>query len=148
MKDDIKHIINSTLEFLELGSDDAASLIFATGMAESGYRCLIQKGGGPALGFFQCEPATAIDVYNNYVAYRPKYKEKLEKLGFDIDNVKFCLVSSIAIQVALCRLHYRRVPKALPKAGNLEAQGKYWKKYYNSELGKGTVEHFVEANHG
>ena len=67
MKNDIKKIIDSTLEFLELGSEDAASLIFATGMAESGYRCLIQKGGGPALGFFQCEPATAIDIYNNYV---------------------------------------------------------------------------------
>ena len=32
-----------------------------------------------------------------------------------------------------------------PKAGDLEGQAKYWKKYYNSHLGKGTIEHFMEA---
>jgi len=31
---------------------------------------------------------------------------------------------------------------------SLEDQAKYWKKYYNTVAGAGTVEHFIEANKG
>ena len=54
MISDIKSIIEDTLDIMGMKTDDAVDMIYRTGMAESGYRCLIQKGGGPALGFFQC----------------------------------------------------------------------------------------------
>ena len=142
----VKRIIKLALEHLDLDSEDARSLIYKTGKVESGYRTLQQYGGGPALGFFQMEPNTAIDIWDNYVMYRPKYSEKLYALGFDDGALKFCLLSNIGLQAALCRLHYRRVPSALPKADNLKAQAKYWKKFYNTEAGKGTIKHFMEAN--
>ena len=41
-----------------------------------------------------------------------------------------------------------RVPKKLPKASDLEGQAKYWKTFYNTIKGKGTIEHFMEANGG
>ena len=145
MQREIREIIGSTLEILGLDGEDASSLIYKTGMAESGYRALRQKGG-PALGFFQCEPATAIDVYENYAMYRPQYRDKLFQLGFDDSKLDFCLLSNIGLQVAFCRLHYRRVPSKLPKSNNLEAQAKYWKSFYNTVKGKGTVRHFMEAN--
>ena len=145
MKREIREIIGSTLEIIGLDSEDASSLIYSTGMAESGYRALKQEGG-PALGFFQCEPATAIDIWENYVMYRPKYRDKLFQLGFDDSKLEFCLLSNIGIQVALCRLHYRRVPSKLPRAGDLNAQAKYWKQHYNTVKGKGTLKHFLEAN--
>ncbi len=128
-------------------SEDAASMIFATGMAETGYRVLKQIKG-PALGFFQMEPATCKDMWKNYIAYRPHYKSKLLALGFDENDMDFCITSNIALQIAFCRLHYRRVPSALPKAGDIEGQAKYWKNHYNSALGKGTHEHFIQANKG
>ena len=131
---------------MNLDSQAARDLIYKTGMAESGYKTLQQYGGGPALGFFQMEPNTAIDIWDNYVMYRPKYRDKLYALGFDEGALEFCLLSNVGLQAAFCRLHYRRVPSALPKAGNLQAQAEYWKKYYNSNLGKGTVKHFMEAN--
>ena len=142
----VKRIIKLALEHLDLDSEDARSLIYNTGKVESGYRTLQQYGGGPALGFFQMEPNTALDIWDNYVMYRPKYREKLYALGFDDGALKFCLLSNIGLQAALCRLHYRRVPSALPKADNLKAQAKYWKKFYNTEAGKGTIKHFMEAN--
>jgi hypothetical protein len=43
----------------------------------------------------------------------------------------------------MCRVHYYRVPAALPPAGDLAEQAAYWKRYYNTELGRGTVEHFL-----
>ena len=142
----IKKIIKLSLQHLGLDSEDARSLIYRTGKAESGYKTLQQYGGGPALGFFQMEPNTALDIWNNYVMYRPKYRDKLYSLGFDDGTLEFCLLSNIGLQAAFCRLHYRRVPSALPSMDNLENQAKYWKKYYNSDLGKGTVKHFMEAN--
>ena len=146
MEMSVKRIIKLALEHLDLDSEDARSLIYKTGKVESGYRTLLQYRGGPALGFFQMEPNTALDIWDNYVMYRPKYREKLYALGFDDGALKFCLLSNIGLQAALCRLHYRRVPSALPKADDLNAQAKYWKKYYNTELGKGTVKHFMEMN--
>jgi hypothetical protein len=146
MEMSVKRIIKLALEHLDLDSEDARSLIYKTGKVESGYRTLLQYGGGPALGFFQMEPNTALDIWDNYVMYRPKYREKLYALGFDDGALKFCLLSNIGLQAALCRLHYRRVPSALPKADNLKAQAKYWKKFYNTEAGKGTIKHFMEAN--
>ena len=146
MEKSIKRIIKLTLQRLDLDSDDARSLIYGTGKAESGYKTLQQYGGGPALGFFQMEPATCRDIWDNYVMYRPKYRDKLYALGFDEGALEFCLLSNVGLQAALCRLHYRRVPSPLPKADNLEAQAKYWKEFYNTRLGKGTIEHFIEAN--
>ena len=53
MKEDIKKIINWSLNNLDMNSEDVSVLVFRTGMAESGYRHLSQMGSGPAVGFFQ-----------------------------------------------------------------------------------------------
>ena len=42
----------------------------------------------------------------------------------------------------MCRLKYKNVPKKLPKT--VEGMANYWKKYFNSELGKGDPEEFIE----
>ena len=146
MEKSIRKIIKLALQHLELDSEDAREMLYVTGKAESGYKTLQQYGGGPALGFFQMEPNTAIDIWDNYVMYRPKYRDKLFSLGFDDGNIEFCLLSNIGLQAAFCRLHYRRVPSALPKVSDLEGQAKYWKKHYNTVKGKGTIKHFMEMN--
>ena len=146
MKDSIKKIIKQTLEYIDMDSEAAREMIYKTGKAESGYKTLKQYGDGPALGFFQMEPATCKDILENYVKYRPKYKELLDSLGFQEDKMEYCLMSNIGFQVAMCRLHYRRVPSALPESNDIEGQAKYWKNFYNSHLGKGTLEHFIKAN--
>tara|TARA_Y100000310_G_C20557034_1_gene751087 strand:+ start:432 stop:887 length:456 start_codon:yes stop_codon:yes gene_type:complete len=145
MKREIKEIIQFTLEHLDMYSEDAASLVYRTGMAESSYKHLRQVQG-PAIGFFQVEPATIIDTVNNYVDYRPELKTKLYSLGWDDSNYEQRVLASIALQAAFCRLKYRRDSKPLPKANNVMEQAKYWKRVYNSKYGKGTVEHFMEAN--
>jgi|TARA_R110000824_G_scaffold55632_4_gene153104 hypothetical protein len=147
MKKSIKKIIKWTLTEMNMYSEDAASLIYKTGMAESGYRAL-EQSGGPAIGFFQVEPATMRDTIENYVAYRPQIQTTLWAFGYDDKNDVDRLMGSIILQVAFCRLKYRRAPDALPSCDDLEAQAKYWKKIYNSELGKGTVSHFMKANKG
>jgi hypothetical protein len=65
MEKSIKKIIKLALQHLNLDSEDARSLIYKTGKAESGYKTLQQYGGGPALGFFQMEPPTCRDIWYN-----------------------------------------------------------------------------------
>ena len=143
---DIKSIIDWTLKKIDMYSKDAASMVYTTGMAESKYKYLSQMGDGPAIGFFQLEPATMKDIMENYVAYRKPILESLKSLGYAEDDSEYRVKSNIALQVAFCRLKYKRDPFPLPKHSDTQGQAEYWKRVYNSELGIGTVEHFLESN--
>ncbi len=129
-----------------LYSEDAVDLVYKTGNAETGYRHLKQMGGGPAIGFWQVEPATLIDIIDNYVKYRPGLAEGLKSLGFNKSDMETRVMSNIALQAVFCRLKYKRDKYPLPKANDLKGQAEYWKRVYNTHLGKGTVKHFMEAN--
>ena len=146
---EIKEIVEYSLYKLDCYSDDALALVVRTGMAESGYRAL--KGYGesnPAIGFWQIEPATLHDMMKNYIAYRTKYTKALEELGmkFKGDDIEMSVISNMAVQAGLCRLHYRRDKYPLPSWDSMESQGKYWKRVYNTHKGRGTVRHFMKAN--
>lgn len=144
----------------------AASLIYRTGLAESGYRVREQDGGGPALGYWQMEPATLEDIARNYLASRPRLQMAADHLiGEDhVDFMTSALVSGVErrferngppppwgehpllddrFACVACRLHYLRVREALPPPDAIEQQAAYWKRHYNTEDGRGTVEHFL-----
>jgi len=147
MISEIKEIAEHALYKLDSYSDDALALVVRTGMAESGYRALRQKNG-PAIGFWQVEPATLYDMMRNYITYRPQYRKGLEELGMEFkgDDIEMSVMSNMAVQSGLCRLHYRRDKDPIPSWDDVESQGKYWKRVYNTHKGRGTVEHFVKAN--
>ena len=42
------------------------------------------------------------------------------------------------------RLKYILIPETIPTT--IEGRAKYWKKFYNSVDGKGTLDHYVYAN--
>ena len=149
MIQEIKEIVEHALYKLNCYSDDALALVVRTGMAESGYRALRGYGKyNPAIGFWQIEPATLKDMIKNFLNYRKKYKDALKELGMEFkgDDIEMSVMSNMAVQAALCRLHYRRDKKAIPSWDDIEAQGLYWKRVYNTPKGRGTVNHFVKAN--
>ena len=69
MIQDVEKMAYWALQKMDMYSKDALHMIMRTGMAETGFRKLIQMGGGPALGFFQVEPKTIMDTIDNYVKY-------------------------------------------------------------------------------
>ena len=146
MKKQIREIIEWSLKEMDLYSEDAVDLVYKTGNAETGYRHLKQMGSGPAIGFWQVEPATLIDILDNYVKYRSKLEKGLKSLGFSRNGIETRVMGNIALQAVFCRLKYKRDRYALPKSDDLKGQAKYWKRVYNTHLGKGTIEHFIEAN--
>jgi len=151
-KDQMMSLIDETLHDIDLHSDEAVSLVYNTGLVESKYKYLYQVGGSNvARGFFQCEPDNAVDICKNYLAYR---KELLREVASacmvdwryltspEADAWRTILTYNIKAQIAMCRLHWRRVPKKLPKT--LEGQATQWKRFYNTARGKGTVDHFLK----
>ena len=147
-------VIKDTLE--QMGSkyahEDAIMLVYRTGLVESKYEYLMQKGGDNiARGFFQCEPWVAVSLCNDYLKYRDGLLKKIADICHldwsyftnpDEDKWRSILTTNIIAQIVVCRLHYWRVPKPLPKT--LDDQAVYWKAFYNSAKGSGTVEHFME----
>jgi len=133
-------------------SDDAVELILATGIVESRYEYIRQMGDGPARSFWQVEPATCVDNLAHYLKHRPELMRKCAEASmvdvkhwqnYDERVWAEILEKNIAAGIVHCRLKYWRVPKKMPSS--VEGQAAYWKKYYNSEGGKGNPEHFVES---
>jgi hypothetical protein len=133
-------------------SDDAVELILATGIVESRYEYIRQMGDGPARSFWQVEPATCVDNLAHYLKHRPELMRKCAEASmvdlkhwqnYDERVWAEILEKNIAAGIVHCRLKYWRVPKKMPSS--VEGQAAYWKKYYNSEGGKGDPEHFVES---
>jgi len=151
-KDLKKHVIEPTLKYLDMYSDSAVNLLLGTAAVESdlGYY-LRQKGcegDTGAFGIYQMELATHNDILQNYVAYR-------DWLAYDIDkfisddlqvnfDTRFHLISNLAYATAMARVHYYRVPAPLPDPDDKVGLANYWKDHYNSHLGKGTPEKFLE----
>jgi len=134
-------IIQPALERIGLYSESASQLLLGTALQESNLRYLKQLGNGPALGLFQMEPATHDDIWNNFLLYRGVLADKVEVLAPGYDAAP--MVWNLIYAAAMCRVHYYRVPEALPAAGDYEAQANYWKRFYNTELGAGTREEYL-----
>jgi len=134
-------IIDPILEALRLNSRAARELLLGTAIQESGLKYLAQLGDGPAVGLFQMEPATHDDIWKNFLAYQPKFAERL--IGTGVKKNAIAMAGDLWYAAGMCRLHYYRVSAPLPEAGDLESQAAYWKKYYNTIQGAGTVEHYI-----
>ena len=147
----LKDLIERVLNKIELYSPEASDLVFKTLKVESLLK-YVRQIKGIAVGFGQCEPWVAVDICKNYLKYRPD----LMKSVADTSNVKlsyftlpkeedwaWILETNIAAMISFCRLHYRRIPKPLPKK-NLDEQWIYYKKYYNTERGKATNDHWMD----
>ena len=124
----------------------AEEILLGTAVQESlNFMYRSQVGGGPAKGVFQMEPLTHDDIWSNYLKYRKKLAEKA--ISFltspNVDKIVE-LENNDKYAAAMARIHYMRVSAPLPKAGDIVAQARYWKQYYNTPLGKGLPHEYID----
>lgn len=148
-------VVKPVLAALDLSAPDVAeNLIMGTAAHESHLGDYIkQVGGGPAMGIYQMEPATLNDCYVNYLDYpgRADLKARVDAFlasqpatASGIPDKAAQLTTNLAYATAMCRIRYYRAPAAMPSdANDVNALAAYWKQYYNTELGAGTVEQFI-----
>ena len=131
-KPQIKNLIERTLAEINLYSPSAVNLLLGTLAQESLFgKYLRQLNNGPACGFFQMEKPT-------FDWLKEQFKGK-----YGVDNITFeDLEWNIKSAIIMCRLRYLIVPETLPTADDVEALAQYWKKYYNTIYGSGTIEEF------
>ncbi|WP_394179647.1 hypothetical protein [Marinomonas posidonica] len=145
-------VVIPTLSNLGMYSLAADQLIMGTITQESRAVYLKQLGEGPALGIIQMEPATHHDIWVNFIHYKQALISDLRGLlsgeaddVYEVSGVPdpLELVSNLKYAVAMCRVHYWRKPQSMPQANDIKALGEYWKDHYNTHLGAGTVEEFI-----
>ena len=163
----IRDTIRRTLSYLDergkYSGPSAVALVHRTAIVESlNFEYLKQKGAGPAKGFWQIELATAIDLLGRYLVRPSKARLRDEikyatgiNLWYDdggevilaqgtIPYIPHYLETNIALGIVLCRLRYWTQPGSGPIPHDIQGQAEYWKRWYNTPGGGGTVEHFVD----
>lgn len=135
-------IVKPALGYLGLSSEAAMQLVLGTAAQESGFHWIAQEKG-PALGFFQTEPATLKDLYANFLAFQSKLLIPLSRLLGAWPGSPTQLATNPLYAAAVCRLIYFRAEQPLPAADDLTGLATYWKTHYNTADGAGTVAEWV-----
>ncbi len=128
---------------LELRSIIAEQLLLATAIQES-HLIHRKQIGGPALSYFQIEPKTHGDIWDNFLKDRPQLYRKITQLMSQPTANKIKeLENNDKYATAIARIHYLRIPAPLPQFNDIPKMAAYWKKYYNTAIGKGREVDFI-----
>ncbi len=135
------YIIKMVLDVNNLYTPAAVQLLLLTAAVESNLgEYVVQMRGGPARGIFQMEPFTERDIHNNYLNRKPTLMGAVHRVMGQGLN----LMLNLEYQILMARIHYLRKPEPLPAYGDIKGMAAYWKKHYNTDLGKGTVEDAIK----
>ena len=140
----LRELVRETLEYLDPVipySKQAEDLVLMTIAHESHNGMYLRQVEGPALSLVMMEPITHDDTWVNFLQFRRNLASLLE--GISVGGTAEELVWNLKYAIAMCRVHYYRVPEALPD--DLIGLSDYAKKYYNTELGKATAEKYLDA---
>lgn len=135
-------IIRPALEVLDLGGTAAEELLLGTAIQESRLTYLRQLGNGPALGVFQMEPATHDSLWEHFLKYRGGLASQVRVLCGTPSPM--AMVGNLWYAAAMARIKYFADKHLLPAAGDLAGQATYWKRVYNTRLGKGTEAEYIK----
>lgn len=124
--------VRPALQTINLWSPKVENFLMGIGLVESGYEAIHQYGSGPAQGFWQMEPFTEKDCWDNFLAFR-------KPLGILVNSLRpaqhtpYDLERNPLYAVAMARVKVLRSPAGLPSTPE-EAAAQH-KKFYNSTLG-------------
>lgn len=153
------HVIQPTLSrmayyYKGISSPAAVNLLIGTAVHEStigNETYLRQRGDGPAKGIYQIERATEQSIFNDHLKFAGGDRQNMvQELAIHRANgvaggSTLDLCGNLPYQTAIARLIYWYREFTWPSdPTDVEALGMIWKRCYNTHLGKGTVEQFVE----
>lgn len=142
-KDNIRAVI-SHLDFVP-DDENIVALVFETGIAETHGGYWVKSTYNNAdMGVYQINKYT----YNDLMKWLKRHKldKQIMKFYDRKQSLQFNLIHNVAFNASLCVAHYYRYyGDDLAKAAcNVNNRAKMWKERYNTRLGKGTVEAYLE----
>lgn len=139
-------IIKPALQDLQMFSLDAMELLIFTCAVESKGGFYLKQLSGPALGIFQMEPATYNDIWQNFIMFKSDIKlQLLHNFNAPVMPSEDRMIYDLRFAAAMCRLHYERVPEALPNNQNPADIWNYYKKYYNTIYGAASYDEAIKS---
>lgn len=141
-------IVKPALAAIGLYSDDAVALMMGTCAQETALGTyIVQKGIGyeGGIGIYQLQAPSYYDVWENKIQPYPNIRAKIKLyLGYEARPPIHRIAADLSLATIMTRFYYSRVIEPIPNRFNIEALGQYWKKYWNTEKGKGTVQQFID----
>lgn len=139
-----KNVVIPALTAINKYDEKGAMLVTETGMTESLYQH-VRQVEGIALSWWQIEPATHDDIWSNFLgaSNRQYLIDGILQLT-DRPGVAQELEVNPFYAAAMCRIHYMRFKPPLPEVDDRIGRAEYWKKFYNTNLGKGSVAKYLE----
>ncbi len=127
-------------------TEDAVELLMGTAAQESSLLYLDQltPGPGPAYGLWQMERATHDDHWR-WLRGQSAIHARVTMLLATSPSTVEQLRTNLLYAAAMCRVHYRRAPEAIPVAADVENAARLWKLRYNTPAGRGTVAQYVAS---
>ena len=142
----VLHVIRPVLISLDLSSANAEKLLLGTACVEAECGRYLVQIGGPALGIYQMEKATHDDCWENYLNLLSNTLAHKVDRWCTIDppdDLAPEMIGNLCYATAMARVKYLRDPAPIPDY--LGGHAAYWKRVYNSPLGAGTVQGYLQA---
>jgi len=141
-------IVKSTLNDILMYSQAAEELLVFTCAVESLGGTYIRQIKGTALGIYQMEPETYTDIWQNYLKAHPN----LCMMLFTNFNIGFIpseerLIYDLRFATVMCRIFYARIKEPLPNPKDENSIWNYYKRYYNTNMGKSFKEYAITKYH-
>lgn len=148
---DARTLIGRALGMVGMYDENAVELLLGTAIQESALKYTHQIGG-PALGYWQMEPATHDDIWVNFLKYRTQLALMVARVASqsrpDLYKPDATLMASNPYYACvMARLKYLRSTMPLPQKGDLPGQARMWKEVYNTAQGAGTEAEFIQHWH-
>ncbi len=145
--EELKTLISDTLTQasletgLVLNSPEAIGWLISVCAHESHMGKYRKQINGPAIGIYQMEPITLVDIQRNVLAL-PKY----EALKKHIQSIPGTIQDNDAKSTLFARAQMLRFSEPFPSVGDRQGQAELWKLRWNTKAGKGTIKKFLDDN--
>lgn len=131
-----------------MSSPEAVELLLGTAARESRLGKFGNSVAKHGIGPFQIIKSTEKDIWENYLRYKPELRKRIIEATGETGPNPRALIDNFDYATAMARTVYKRTPEPLPAADDIQGQARYWKKYYNTAAGKGTVSGYMKTAPG
>ncbi|MBF0418424.1 MAG: hypothetical protein HQL86_09280 [Magnetococcales bacterium] len=135
-------VVRPACMMLDAHSKEAEDFLMEIACQESLCGFFIVQKGGPALSPWQIEPATHTDIWTNFLAHRPRIRDRiLFYRNAPIKDLEKFLITDLLYAALIARVFLLRIKDPIPKTR--AARAAYWKKFYNTVHGKGSEAEYL-----
>ena len=142
--DEMRQLCVDICAYLGIDKENGANFLLEIAAAESDFGYYVRQVRGPAQSVWQIEPATARDMHQRLPKRNPLMYQKIVSLRDPNLDEEENVVTNLFYGGAMCvGVLYLKGIK-FDTLTTLEIRAQAWKKYYNTYLGKGTLEGYCQ----